>query len=129
MICCDVCHQPLMRSGNNTLYYCPIQARWIERLQRNLSYHHIFVGTNKDNQILRKLITVPPYIFDLDYETNVTKVKKIISFRSKTLKDVPVTLDADHEEKAVFEVRALLNLPWDNVDELEEKIIIYNLFS
>lgn len=106
-----------------------MQTHWVESLQRNLSYHHIFVGTNKDSEILRKLITVPPYIFDLDYDANVTKVKKIISFKNKTLRATPVTLDANHEEKDIFEVNAMLDLPWDDLNELEEKIIIYNLFS
>jgi hypothetical protein len=129
MINCNVCNKPLLQSGNSTLYYCPIETRWIEKLNRNISYHHIFVGTNKNNEILRKLITVPPYIIDIDYEANITKVKKIISFKIKTLKEVAVKLDADHEEKDIFEVNAIINLPWNNIDELEEKINIYNLFS
>lgn len=130
---CDVCGKELMRSGNNNLYYCSIQTQWIESMRRYLKYHHIFVNLDKNRNITSKLITVPPYIFEINYEKNITKVSKITSFKHKGLINDVFTLDLDHEEKEFLELNVpisfVLKFPWNDAEKIEEKLKIYNLFS
>lgn len=130
---CDVCGKELMRSGNSKLYYCSIQTQWIESMRRHLKYHHIFVGIDRDKNVTSKLITVPPYIFDINYEKNITKVSKITSFKQKGLISDVFTLDLDHEEKEYLELNVpisfVLKFPWNDTEKIEEKLKIYNLFS
>lgn len=130
---CDVCGQKLMQSGNSNLYYCSIQTKWIESMKRHLKYHHCFVSLNNSKNVESKLITVPPYIFQIDYESNKTKITKITEFKQKGLINDVFTLDLDHEEKEYLEisvpVSSIIKLPWNDAEKIEEKLKIYNLFS
>lgn len=132
MITCDICQKILIQSGNSKLLYCPAQVELVECLNRQLKYHHSFVSLDKNNKIISKLITVPPYIFSIDYKENTTKVSKIISFQ-KSLKDDVATLDMNHEEVEYLKIDAAFDsgapFPWHDLKKIEEKLKIYNLFS
>lgn len=126
---CDICNKPLIKSGNHSIYFCAVKKEWVSQLRRNLDYYHCLNSYDKDEKALSKLITVPPYIFEIDYIGKQTKIKKIVLFREKTLKNVVVSIsDNNIEEEVYCELPTILELPWNDIQKVEEKLKIYNLF-
>lgn len=131
MINCYICDNPLIYSGNRKILFCPETTAWIPDLNRHLIYHHSIVSADPQTEdISFKIITNPPYIFEISFKPDLYTIIKKIKFREKTLNSTPVNLTKENViESLVLQIDTPIILPWNDKEKCLEKAKLYNVFA
>ena len=125
MINCDICGAPLIQTGNVGIFTCKETSIWIEDRKRYLEIRHTTCHVF-DNKITYKLIDVFPYEFHIDYVTDKTTIfKKTIRSIVREDKNVVYTTD----KKSLLEIDHIMDLPWNDQEQVIQKLKLYSIFS
>lgn len=144
ILICPVCGNPLIMSGIQSssleladIYYCPKRDVWVPELEMSRDVIDCTLFINSDDKPIYKVIEIPPYIFtiyDYHYQSlgeihRKTSVVKII--RNTLLKSVGQDfIGHDLTSKVrLFEIDAVMDLPWHDRDKILNKVKLYTLLS
>jgi hypothetical protein len=123
---CDVCGINLIQSGNVGIYTCKEVPIWIEDRQRYLEIRHTTCHV-VNNKVIYKEIDVFPYKFCLSLETNKTSIFKSI-IRTTTLNDGK-NIVYNTDKRIVLEIDHIIDLPWNDKEQVIQKLKLYSAFS
>jgi hypothetical protein len=126
MVTCEICGQDLIQSGNVEIYSCASSYHWIEENNKYLEFKHYSCHI-KNGKINYKLFTIFPYRFELFYDDNKTKIYKSI-VRAEIKNPGKETVYSTERQK-VLELESIIDLPWNNKDQVLQKLKLYSIFS
>ena len=124
IINCDVCDMPLLQSGNEGIYSCKEVPVWIEDGQRYLEVRHTTCHINQD-KITYKVISIFPYEFQLLYDVNKTIISKVVI---KNITHNKNSTPVKHK-KVLLEIDQIIDLPWNDREQVIQKLKLYSVFS
>lgn len=126
---CPVCGNALKATGvDPNMYYCIKRKIWVSDLGIHLDIVDATVSITPEGKINWQLIEIPPYSFLItdDAKGQQTVVRKVLAPESKPYYKARAKT---YERKIVLTVPALMKLPWNNKEEVLNRMKLYLLFS
>jgi hypothetical protein len=127
MIKCEVCGIDLKQSGNVNIYTCTSKLLYNEEHKKYIEDRHYTCHLDDNNVVTYKMITVFPFCFQMFYDENKSSISKM-TIRHKTQNSGKSSMYTT-DRKDILWVNSILNLPWDDKEQLMQKISMYSLFS
>lgn len=124
MIVCPICTMPMVVSGNQNLYFCEERSVWVSELEASVLTRHalIYVNPNTDKHEVISIEIHPYQIVMWDQEElQRTEITEIIWEENSR--------GSLSSGKKVLSIDAVLDLPWDDQEEVVRRIKMYLVFS
>jgi len=127
MIKCEVCGSDLIRSGNANIYTCKPTIVWNEEHKNYIEERHYTCHLDDDGGFTYKNINIFPICFHLFYDENKTTISKLI-VNPKVKNNQNMALFSA-QKKLILQLDHVLELPWNNKEQILQKLNMYSLFS
>jgi hypothetical protein len=126
---CPVCGNTLKATGTDpNMFYCVKRKVWVSDLGIHIDIVDATIYRTPDGKVVWQVIEIPPYRFLLndDDKGQLTTVSKYVTLNKKPWDKQNAMA---WKREVILTVQALINLPWNDKDQVLEKLKLYLLFS
>lgn len=126
---CPVCGNTLKATGTDpNMFYCVKRKVWVSDLGIHIDIVDATIYLTNDGKIEWQVIEIPPYRFLLtdDKDGQMTVVSKYVTL-NKNPWDKQNAMAWRRE--TILTIPALMKLPWNDKEQVLEKLKLYLLFS
>ncbi len=140
---CPICQDEMIKTENVDIYRCKEKLVWspqvrtVEglKVQTHLTIVHSIIYVNPETQKQElKCFEYPPYLFTIwDYDNHPVTNRKNGTFRQTKITERVFISRRDGEvvteDRELFTFPSALDLPWDDAEQVMERVKMYLLFS
>jgi hypothetical protein len=126
---CPVCGNALKATGADpNMYHCLKQRVYVDDLGMHVEVIDASVNITPEGKVIWQLIEIPPYRFLIEdtEKGQLTTVYKLMTLDRKPWDKKNAVA---WKPEVILKIPALMNLPWNDKQEVLEKIKLYLLLS
>ncbi len=126
---CPVCGNTLKATGTDpNMFYCVKRKVWVSDLGIHIDIVDSTIYFTNEGKIEWQVIEIPPYRFLIvdDHDGQQTVVSKYVTLNKKPWDKQNAMA---WRRETILTIDAIMNLPWNDKEQVLEKLKLYLLFS